>query len=73
MPWRSVPLAAWLVLCLTRSAAAAVLHVPADFPTIQAAINAAANADTVRVAAGTYVENITFSGKAITVSTSARP
>ncbi len=33
---------------------AASLHVPADYPTIQAALDAARVADTVLVAAGTY-------------------
>lgn len=48
-------------------ARAATIHVPADKPTIQAAINAASNGDTVLVAKGTYKENIDFLGKAITV------
>lgn len=47
----------------------ATIHVPADQPTIQAAINAANNGDTVLVSDGTYHENINFSGKAITVTT----
>src|SRR5205823_14473088 len=38
-----------------------------DQPTIQAAINAAVNGDTVLVSPGTYKENIDFAGKAITV------
>src|SRR5438105_6828191 len=49
------------------------IHVPADQPTIQAAINAAANGDTVLVAPGTYRENINFMGKAITVTSSGGP
>ena len=42
------------------------------FSTVQRAIRAATNGDTVEVAQGTYVENINFNGKAITVR-SANP
>lgn len=63
----------WLSLVVLSSvpqARAATIHVPADQPTIQAGINAAANGDTVLVAPGTYFENIDFKGKAITVTSS---
>jgi len=43
------------------------LYVPGIYTTIQAAINAASNGDTVLVSDGRYTENINFSGKAITV------
>lgn len=52
---------------------AATIHVPADIATIQEAINTAANGDMVLVAPGTYVENIRFKGKAITVMSEQGP
>lgn len=47
---------------------AATIHVPADQPTIQQAINSAANGDIVVVAPGTYFETIDFGGKIITLT-----
>ena len=44
------------------------IDVPALAPTIQAAITAAGTGTTVRVADGTYVENINLLGKAITLT-----
>jgi hypothetical protein len=41
-------------------ASARVLHVPEDYPTIQAGINAAASGDIVMVAAGECFEHITL-------------
>jgi parallel beta-helix repeat protein len=38
--------------------AATIRHVPGDYPTIQAAVNAASDGDTIIVAAGTYRENV---------------
>jgi parallel beta-helix repeat protein len=43
----------------------ATIHVPGDYSTIQAGINASVNGDTVLVAPGIYREHITFNGKAI--------
>ncbi|MEW6608338.1 MAG: right-handed parallel beta-helix repeat-containing protein [bacterium] len=45
----------------------AVLHVPSEYATIQSAITAAVDGDTVLVDDGTYSENINFLGKGITV------
>jgi parallel beta-helix repeat protein len=53
--------------------AANVLNVPGTYATIQAAINASANGDTVLVAPGTYFENIDFKGKLITVQSAQGP
>lgn len=47
-------LMAWLVV----PAAADTLQVPQQYPTIQAAVNAARNGDTIEVDAGTYPENV---------------
>jgi parallel beta-helix repeat protein len=57
----------------TPAAAANVLEVPLAYPTIQAAIDAASNGDTVLVDPGTYFENIDFKGKLITVHSAQGP
>jgi outer membrane protein assembly factor BamB len=64
------------VLLLVSSAFGAVLTVPGMYSTIQSAIDAASTGDTVIISPGTYTGagnyNLTFSGKAITV-TSVNP
>jgi hypothetical protein len=51
----------------------ATIQVPGDYPTIQEAIQATENGDTVVVAPGFYQENLNFLGKAITVKSSFGP
>jgi hypothetical protein len=46
----------WIGLLTAESAAGAVLRVPSDYATIQAALDSLAAGDTVLVAAGTYAE-----------------
>lgn len=55
-------------ICMTPTAFSAIINVtPNGGLTIQQAINSASNGDTVLVHPGTYVENISFSNKNITV------
>ena len=61
------------ILAAVPASAANVLNVPGSYPTIQAAIDASANGDTVMVAPGTYFENIDFKGKLITVQSAQGP
>jgi len=58
----------FVAMLLTGAAYCADILVPDDQQTIQGAINAANNGDRVIVSRGEYVENITFSGKRITVA-----
>ena len=45
-----------------------ILNVPADFPSIQSAIDNSTNGDTILVSPGSYQENINFNGKNIILS-----
>ncbi|MGE3165464.1 MAG: right-handed parallel beta-helix repeat-containing protein [Planctomycetota bacterium] len=67
-------LLAWILTLPLGTIQAQTTHqVPSDFPTLQAAIDVAQAGDTVLVAPGTYLENISFVGKAITVRSSSGP
>src|SRR6267143_952160 len=52
-----------LVLASAVSGSAVVLHVPADYPTIQGAVDAAVSGDQIRIAAGTYTEQVVIASK----------
>ena len=59
-----------LIICVVACnfALGATINVPADHTTIQAAIDAAVDGDTVLVADGTYEENIDFKKKSLVLS-----
>lgn len=59
----SLPTSLLALAVLAAGASAQVtIKVPKDFPTIQAAVNAANDQDTILVSAGTYPENVLISG-----------
>jgi len=73
---RSVVIMSFCIIT-AQIAAAGILHVPAGYPTIQAAIDDANDGDVVLVAPDTYIgdgnRDIDFKGKAITVKSEQGP
>ena len=65
---RYVTIFTLLCLFIFTSSFAGIIYVPNDTTSIQGGIHLASNGDTVLVADGTYIENISFKGKAITVA-----
>lgn len=70
---RAVFLHLTILLIAAVTGLASTIHVPGDYPTIQGAIDAAADGDTVLVAPDTYVENLDFLKKTIVVRSSGGP
>jgi hypothetical protein len=57
-----------IILALSLNAKATIRNVPVQYSSIQTAINASINTDTVLVQPGTYFENINFRGKKIVLT-----
>ncbi|MBU0754204.1 MAG: right-handed parallel beta-helix repeat-containing protein, partial [Planctomycetes bacterium] len=62
-----------MALSLHVTGSASVIHVPADYTTIQEALNAAYDGDNILVEPGTYNECIDFLGKAVHLQSTAGP
>ena len=65
-----------ILLAITLAARAAhadVINVPADYPTIQQAIDASVNGDEIVVQPGTYHETIEIDGRSITLRSARLP
>jgi len=69
---RSICTSIVATLVLAGTSFAATINVPGDYATIQGAINASSNGDTIAIAAGTYYEHsLNPSGKAITIGSAS--
>lgn len=69
----ALSLAAGLLWSVSLTVSASVIHIPADYPEIQAGIDAAVSGDTVKVSPGRYPVNLNFGGKNICLMSEAGP
>jgi hypothetical protein len=67
MHYQRAALAAAFTAQLTVAAFAVDIEVPGDYSSIQAAVNAASNGDTIHVGPGTYVEQIFITNKELAI------
>lgn len=65
---KNMLLAFLFIFAFSQNLYSQILNVPDDFPTIQAAIDASGDGDTVLVQPGEYFENLRFNGKSIVLT-----
>src|SRR5687767_11990604 len=62
-----------VIVAATPAAAADILRVPSEHPSIAEALMLAVDGDTIEVAPGTYAENLDFAGKDVHLVSSGGP
>ncbi|HMS65573.1 MAG TPA: hypothetical protein PKD83_10010, partial [Ignavibacteria bacterium] len=65
---KNLKLLSLALILISTQAKAVIINVPAQYNTIQSAINVSNNSDTILVQPGTYFENINFRGKSIVLT-----
>ena len=73
MSTKTIMITALLLLAVIKTVDGATIYVPDHYSSIQAAINAASDGDTIIVRNGLYKENINFSGKEVILQSENGP